>query len=204
MFGKLIDKYTIEYAPKNKDGIFNYNCNKKLLLKDGYREVVYMQNPINNVRFEYKISDGKIIQYQSQSDIAAYNIALLNETKNLKIEEINTAKEKAFKEGIIFNGAHFDCDDRAQDRTGNRLLLLQAMPVETLEWLDYNYKPQSFTAQEFQKLCAAIFERIQFIEFKTGQFLSAVETASDIDVLKALVVDFSQESNNERTVENGV
>ena len=71
------------------------------------------------------------------------------------------------------------------------------MPVVTLEWLDYDYKPQLFSAQDFQTLCAAIFERIQFIEFKTGQLLQAVENASDIEEVNAIVIDFEQEDNDE-------
>lgn len=121
----------------------------------------------------------------------------LEEAKEAKIQEITLAKEAAFKAGIYFNGAHYDCDDRAQDRTGNRLLLLNAMPVVTLEWLDYDYKPQLFSAQDFQTLCAAIFERIQFIEFKTGQLLQAVENASDIEEVNAIVIDFEQKDNDE-------
>lgn len=118
----------------------------------------------------------------------------LTEAKQSKITDINTTKEKAFKEGIIFNGAHFDCDDRAQDRTGNRLLLLQAMPVETLEWLDYDYKPVKMSASDFQALCAAIFERVQFIEFKTGQLLAAVEQAQTIKELDTLEISFEEET----------
>lgn len=131
------------------------------------------------------------------------------------IQRINTAKEKAFKDGIIFKGEHFDCDDRAQDRTGNRLLLLQAIPVETLEWLDFNYKPVVLSAAEFLELCACIFERIQFIEFKTGQLLEAVEACTCIEEVEAIEIDYSlplrddsssvkneQEATDEKVVTN--
>lgn len=146
-------------------------------------EILETQRPIalNNEQNCYIFADTQ--EYQAQE---------FTKLKKEKIYRISDAKELAFKEGIIYKEAHFDCDDRAQDRTGNRLLLLQAMPVETLEWLDYNYHAVELTAQEFQQLCAAIFERIQFIEFKTGQLLDAVEAACSIEELEALEIDFAQ------------
>lgn len=121
---------------------------------------------------------------------------LFIQAKESKISQINESKEQAFKSGIIFKNEHFDCDDRAQDRTGNRLLLLQAMPVETLEWLDYNYKPVVLTSAEFQQLCAAIFERIQFIEFKTGELFDAVNAAQTLEELEAVEINFTADSES--------
>lgn len=141
-------------------------------------------------------------QFIDISNTENYLLKELQKAKESKIAEINTAKELAFKSGIVFKGSHYDCDDRAQDRTGNRLILLNAMPVETLEWLDYEYKAQTLTTQEFQQLCASIFERIQFIEFKTGQFLESVNLAKNIEELESLIVDFSQIEENKEETEN--
>lgn len=127
------------------------------------------------------------------ADTPEQQINKLEQLKTEKISQVNYAKEEAFKKGIIFKNAHFDCDDRAQDRTGNRLLLLQARPVETLEWLDYNYQAIELTATEFQQLCSAIFERIQFIEFKTGQFLESITSCTNIEELKNIKIDFTEE-----------
>ena len=115
---------------------------------------------------------------------------LLQEAIEAKITQINLAKEAAFKQGIIYNNEHFDCDDRAQDRTGNRLILLQAMPVETLEWLDFDYKSVTLSANQFYELCTAIFERIQEIEFKTGELLDAVSNAANQEDLDNIVIEY--------------
>lgn len=132
------------------------------------------------------------------ADTQEYQAQELEHLKEEKLLQVNAAKEQAFKEGIIFKDAHFDCDDRAQDRTGNRLLLLQAMPVETLEWLDYNYQAIELTAGEFQQLCASIFERIQFIEFKTGQLLDAIAACENVQELEAIEINFTEsEDTNE-------
>lgn len=114
----------------------------------------------------------------------------LAKAKKAKLAEISTAKEAAFKAGINFNGTLYDCDDRAQDRTGNRLTLLSAAPVETLEWLDYDYTPHTFTAKEFAQLCSVIFERVQYIEFKTGELLAAVNSAETLKELNEIEIGY--------------
>lgn len=162
----------------------------KDFLEKHYKNIKELKNETVT---SFKASPGKYVIENNKLVLNPdFEAEQLKEAKTSKLAEINTAKEKAFKEGIIFNGAHFDCDDRAQDRTGNRLLLLQAMPVETLEWLDFNYKPVEMNASDFQALCAAIFERVQFIEFKTGQLLEAVSEASSIDEIETVDINFSE------------
>lgn len=158
-------------------------------LNDDIKNIEVTQEVFDNAK-KYIFINGEIILNPD------YDSELLNQAKESKISKINESKEQAFKSGIIFKNEHFDCDDRAQDRTGNRLLLLQAMPVETLEWLDYNYKPVVLTSAEFQQLCAAIFERIQFIEFKTGELFDAVNAAQTLEELEAVEINFTADSES--------
>ncbi len=163
----------------------------------------YTESQKTDFIVEYNHNQGFLIEETETALIAKgyTDEELLNKAKEAKTFEINTIKEATFKEGIVYKGAHFDCDDRAQDRTGNRLILLQAMPVECLEWLDYDYQAVELTAQEFQELCAKIFERIQFIEFKTGQLLEAVNQAQSIEELEVILPVFSQEEAKEEEPE---
>lgn len=158
-------------------------------LNDDIKNIEVTQEVFDNAK-KYIFINGEIILNPD------YDNELLNQAKESKISKINESKEQAFKSGIIFKNEHFDCDDRAQDRTGNRLLLLQAMPVETLEWLDYNYKPVVLTSTEFQHLCAAIFERIQFIEFKTGELFDAVNAAQTLEELEAVEITYTADSES--------
>lgn len=158
-------------------------------LNDDIKNIEVTQEVFDNAK-KYIFINGEIILNPD------YDNELLNQAKESKISKINESKEQAFKSGIIFKNEHFDCDDRAQDRTGNRLLLLQAMPAETLEWLDYNYKPVVLTSTEFQHLCAAIFERIQFIEFKTGELFDAVNAAQTLEELEAVEINYTADSES--------
>ena len=140
----------------------------------------------------YALGSDEIMQSGQPVKNPNYETEELKKEKERKVTELNTAKEAAFKQGVTFKGSLFDCDDRAQDRTGNRLLLLNAVPEEALVWLDYSYKEVQLSAREFQELCSIIFERVQFIEFKTGMFLDAIEKASTIEELSEIVIEFNE------------
>ncbi|MBO6180622.1 hypothetical protein J6O86_02935 [bacterium] len=91
IFAKLIDSNTIEIAPKNKDGIINYNLNDELLIKDGYKPLI-SEKAINNSRLYHIIYSEdenniyEIIEYletQAEADIRKANSEI-----NIQIEDI--------------------------------------------------------------------------------------------------------------------
>lgn len=49
-YAKLINN-SIEYAPRNKDGVINYNLDIDLMLADGYKPVVQVEIPLTNRMF---------------------------------------------------------------------------------------------------------------------------------------------------------
>src|SRR5574344_244557 len=149
---------------------------------------------IGMIEIDVEQSDVDTFWYLSEKCPLKTDEEKFSEAKIQKTKEVNESKEQAFKDGIIFNGVRFDCDDRAQDRTGNRLPLLNSVPVETLQWLDYDYQPHDFTPLEFQMLCSQIFERIQNIEFKTGIFIELIQQAKTQDELEKITINFEQES----------
>lgn len=66
MYAKLINETTIEPAPENKDGWFNYNKCPDLLAKDGYLPLEPLPNypnDDNQYQLIYKKVNGKIVGY---------------------------------------------------------------------------------------------------------------------------------------------
>lgn len=51
MYVKYISETQIEYPPKNKDNIINYNLDTELLIQDGYKEFVPVVIPETNRRY---------------------------------------------------------------------------------------------------------------------------------------------------------
>lgn len=60
---KLIEGI-IEYPPKNKDNILNYNLNIALLIADGYKEFIEVERPITNrfYHIEYQENETSITE----------------------------------------------------------------------------------------------------------------------------------------------
>ncbi len=51
MYVKYISETQIEYPPKNKDNIINYNLDTELLIQDGYKEFIQAEIPQTNRQF---------------------------------------------------------------------------------------------------------------------------------------------------------
>lgn len=51
MYVKYISETQIEYPPKNKDNIINYNLDTELLIQDGYKEFVPVVIPETNRKY---------------------------------------------------------------------------------------------------------------------------------------------------------
>ena len=56
---KLIDNKTIEYAPKVKGSVINYNLNDELLKKDGYKLLKEVEIPQTSRTFHIEYEELK-------------------------------------------------------------------------------------------------------------------------------------------------
>lgn len=85
-YAKLINN-KVEFAPKNKGAILNYNQNKEMLLADGYREFIKAEPEFGHLKYhiEYNITDTQLQE-----------IIIYDETE----EEYKAAKEKEEAERI--------------------------------------------------------------------------------------------------------
>ena len=54
MYVRLKNEYELEYPPKNKGTVINYNLNEELLLNDGYKPLLTIEKPNNDRLYEIK------------------------------------------------------------------------------------------------------------------------------------------------------
>lgn len=92
-YAKFISETEIEYAPKNKGAIINYNLNEKLLLKDGYKPLVSEEiaETDRNYTVYYEETETEIIEkinYTETED--EYANRKNNEEIQLEIDLLNT------------------------------------------------------------------------------------------------------------------
>jgi len=108
---KIIDKYTIEEAPKFKNGIINYNLDFKQLLTDGYKPLINAELPEYSRLYKicYTEDESNIyenIEYletQEESLIRRFNYVISDEIEQLykEIENLDKKRIRAICEPSI-------------------------------------------------------------------------------------------------------
>lgn len=98
---KLDENGKIEHAPKNKNGIINYNVNKALLKMDGYKELVEIEKPVKSRKYSITYTETEeqiteVLKYL-ESD-AEYKIRKANEELQSEIDSYESyIKDLDFK-----------------------------------------------------------------------------------------------------------
>ena len=85
---KIIDKYTIEDAPKNKDGIINYNFDTERLLLDGYKPLVISEYPEYSRLYKNCYSEDESNIYENIEYLETQEEALIRRFNSVINEEI--------------------------------------------------------------------------------------------------------------------
>ena len=85
---KIIDKYTIEDAPKNKDGIINYNFDTERLLLDGYKPLVISEYPEYSRLYKKCYSEDESNIYENIEYLETLEEALIRRFNSVINEEI--------------------------------------------------------------------------------------------------------------------
>ena len=93
LYAKFINENQLDYAPKNKGSIFNYDLNTELMLKDGYKPVLSAELPDSDRQYElsYTETDENIIEvinyFESEEE---YQNRKNNENLQIDIDLLNS------------------------------------------------------------------------------------------------------------------
>lgn len=85
-YARLINN-NIDFAPKNKGNIFNYNTNIELMLSDGYKPFTEVSKPVTNRRYH--------IEYEETSEQIT-EVIVFNETQ----QEADAREEQARRDAL--------------------------------------------------------------------------------------------------------
>ena len=87
-YAKIIDKYTIEEVPRNKDGIINYNLDVERLLLDGYKPLVISEYPEYSRLYKKCYSEDESNIYENIEYLETQEEALIRRFNSVINEEI--------------------------------------------------------------------------------------------------------------------
>jgi len=109
----------------------------------------------------------------------------LNESKQVKKQEIEDAYSKATQEPILFNDNTFQADDKSQDVL-SKVITSAPSDFET-DWLDINNEPIHMTLDDLKGLAQAILNRGQELFKKKVVLKQQIDQVTNKDELDNIV-----------------
>jgi hypothetical protein len=194
-YAKYIDNLTIDFPPKNKDKILNYDINYEKLIEDGYKEYIEAEPPSSTNRhfhYEYEETDNNILQViaydETQEEADARD---LKNTKEYKIIENDSTRNEALNQGVTYNNVLFDSDT---DQKANLLgAVLQMSDTNTIEWYGMNNDSLVCTKQDLLNIGALITQLHSFCWTRNAEIKQAISEAQTIEEVNNITIDYEVE-----------
>lgn len=111
MYVRLKNEYELEYPPKNKGTVINYNLNEELLLNDGFKPLLTIEKPNNDRFYEIKYEESEnniqeVINYlESEEEYANRKNEEIIQSQidliNIQINELDLKRIRAVCEPSI-------------------------------------------------------------------------------------------------------
>lgn len=188
-YAKFISSTQIEYPPKNKGNIINYNLNIEALKADGYKEFIPAIKEIGkSYNITYLENETEIIE--QITEITPDPVELLKQAKQQKISENDIARDEALNSGVVYKEVLFDSDT---DQKVNLLATVSMMQdSDTIEWYGMNNYSLICTKQDLINIGGLITQLHSFCWTKNAEIKEAIRNASTIEEVNNIVIDYNQ------------
>ena len=194
-FAKLINETSIEFPPKNKGNIINYNLNEEFLIQDGYKEFVPAEKEVNK---SYK----RIIEIATEIPQPTPDEQLAQAKEAKKQEASNKATEYIQSGEALYEytlGKHIEATDGNIGKFAAYAVAYikgQLAPLDTVIW---NTKEDE-TVELTQEQVSDILNGLGLVQanvwtVKYPAYLQQIEQASTIEELEAIEIDYNKEIN---------
>lgn len=187
-YAKLINEKTIEFPPKNKDGVSNYDLNIPLLIEDGYKEFVEAEKQIG-VAYDITYKQTKTKVKEIATPITPDPAELLKQAKEQKILENDTARDIALNQGVNYKGILFDSDT---DQKANIIAMVFGMDEEqTVTWFGMDNQALECTKEDLENIGGLIIQLHSFCWTKNAMTKDLINNASTVEEVEAIVIDYT-------------
>ena len=197
-YAKLVDN-KIEFPPKNKGSVLNYDTNYSLLIQDGYKEFIEAQKPSTNRRYHIEYIDNidniaeTIVYDETQEEADARE---LNEAKELKKQE---ALDKAYdfeqNGSVEYKNCVFEMSLSNRQNLKDTIDALIATGQESTSWNDKNDEIVVLTIEDIQYIrLNLILGKIRNIWIEEyPNYLAEIEAATTKEEIEAIVINYESE-----------
>ena len=191
---KLINQTQIQYPPKNKGSIINYNLDIPQLIADGYKEFIEAEKDLTkSYTISYRETDTQIIEIAVEI-IPDPDVELQN-AKQMKISENDRLRNDALNQGVIYKDVLFDSDT---DQKINLLAIVSTMSDEDeITWFGMDNQPLECTKQDLINIGGLITQLHSFCWTKNAQIKQVIEDAQTVEEVEAIEIDYDTEVEND-------
>lgn len=190
-YAKFINETNIEFPPKNKGNIINYDLNVEELTKDGYKEFIEAQkDPSKNYTITYVVVENQIREIAIE--VIPDPAELLKEAKEQKISENDNLRDIALNQGVVYRDVLFDSDT---DQKVNLLATVSMMNnTDTVEWFGMDNQPLLCTKQDLINIGGLITQLHSFCWEKNYEIKTAINEAETVEEVQAIEINYNLES----------
>lgn len=191
-YAKFISTTQIEFPPKNKGDIINYNLDIEAMTKDGYKPFVEAEKPTTNRMYHIEYANNaddvaEIIVYdETQQEADARE---LQAVKQNKIAQNDTLRDEALLQGVTYKNVLFDSDT---DQKVNLLATVSMMDDEqTIVWFGMDNQPLECDKQDLINIGGLITQLDSFCWNKNAEIKEEINSALTIEEVDEIVIDYT-------------
>lgn len=189
LYAKFISNTQVEFPPKNKGNIINYNLNVEELLKDGYKEFIPATKEIGKAYNIVYIEVTSTIR-EIATEITPDPEVLLQQAKEAKIQENDIIRDEALNQGVEYKNVLFDSDT---DQKVNLIAMVESMNAsQKIIWFGKDNQPLECTKQDLINIGGLITQLHSFCWSKNYEIKQAINACQTIEELENIIIDYKE------------
>ena len=204
IYVKYISNTEIEYPPKNKGSIINYNLNIEAMIADGYKEFVEIERPMTNrfyhIEYVNNIDDVSEIIVYDETQEEADERTLLTAKQEKYMENNTKAKEARYNQEFTITIQEQECLFDTTEETQRDLLTATNYCMATGEayegWITNNGVELNLTLEDIV-LISTTFKELSNVYPIWKEYKDMINEATTVEEVDAITIDYSKEEQNE-------
>lgn len=185
---KFISNTEIEYPPKNKDGIINYDKNLSKLLQDGYKELIELKIKVpQDSHIEYRETKENIIEHLIEPTLEQR----LWVAKSAKLQENDTKRDEYLNAAILYKDLYWDSDLDQKINLGYKLDTIG--DNETCEWVCADgVHSLECTKEDIAMILDLLIKKTTYVwQFKNPMLKKQILGAQTVDELNKIEIEYN-------------
>lgn len=198
-YAKFINENTIEFPPKNKGNIINYNLNEVELKKDGYKQFIPAEKEVGKAYvITYTQTKTKITEIATE--IIPDPAELLRQAKERKYNEAVLKANEYIQSGEALyefeTGKHIEATDGNIGKfTAYALAYVtgQLQPTDTVVWNTKEDETVQLTQLQVSNILVGLGQ-VQAVVWtvKYPAYINAINEATTIEEVENIIIDYKE------------